>query len=118
MTTVITSVVNARSPMRLIMFSMTTKGWEWFVTVGGRCPRSPAMGQTKQVDWIGKRNERPDTDGLVGLPIEDVRKAAASIPRIEIIRELGMTGSYTFDHRDERLTVLVDDGVVVAAGRF
>jgi hypothetical protein len=82
------------------------------------CPSTPAMGQTKQVDWIGKGDERPDTDGLVGLPIEDVRKAAATIPRIEIIRELGMNGSYTFDHRDDRLTVLVDAGVVVAAARF
>jgi hypothetical protein len=70
------------------------------------------------VDWIGKRNEGPDTEGLVGLPIEDVRKAAATIPRIEIIREIGMTGSYTFDHRDDRLTVLVDDDVVIAAARF
>ena len=70
------------------------------------------------MDWIGKRNEGLDTEGLVGLPIEDVRKVAATIPRIEIIREIGMTGSYTFDHRDDRLTVLVDDGVVVAAARF
>jgi hypothetical protein len=38
--------------------------------------------------------------------------------RIEIIRELGMTGSYTFDNRDDRLTVLVDDVVVVAAARL
>ena len=81
-------------------------------------PLNAAMGKTTQVDWLGKGDERPDTDGLVGLPIEDVRKAAATIPRIEIIRELEMTGSYTFDHRDDRLTVLVDDGVVVAAARF
>jgi hypothetical protein len=76
------------------------------------------LGQTKQVDWFGKSAEAPDTDGLVGLSIVDVRKAAATISRIEIIRELGMTGSYTFDNRDDRLTVLVDDGVVVAAARF
>ena len=76
------------------------------------------MGQTKQVDWFGKNAERPDTDELVGLPIKDVRKATATIPRIEIIRELEMTCSYTFDNRDDRLTVLVDDGVVVAAARF
>lgn len=54
----------------------------------------------------------------MGLSIEEVRRAAATIPRIEIIRELGMTGSYTFDHRDDRLTVLVDNGVAVAVARF
>ena len=70
------------------------------------------------MDWIGKNAEATDTDGLVGLSIEDVRRAAATIPRIEIMRELGMTGTYTFDHRDDRLTVLVDNGVVVAAARF
>jgi hypothetical protein len=76
------------------------------------------MSQTTSVDWLGKNVEAPDTDGLVGLSIEEVRRAAATIPRIEIIREIGMTATYTFDHREDRLTVHVDEGVAVAAARF
>ena len=29
-----------------------------------------------------------------------------------------MNGTYTLDYRDDRLTLLVDDGVVLAAARF
>jgi hypothetical protein len=81
-------------------------------------PSPRAAGQAKEVDCFGKTAEAPDTDGLAGLSIADGHKAAATIPRIEIIRELGMTGSFTFDNRNDRLTVLVDHGVVVAAARF
>lgn len=71
-----------------------------------------------RLNWIGQNWEAPDTDILVGLSIDDARRVAATITGIEIIRELGPNGSYTLDHRADRLTLQVADGVVVAAARF
>jgi hypothetical protein len=54
----------------------------------------------------------------VGLSIDDARMAAATIPGIEVIRELGLSGNYTFDNVHNRVTVLVVDDVVAAAAGF
>ena len=67
------------------------------------------------MDWLGKSWEGPVTDVLVGLRIEDARQAADGIAGIEMIREMDPEGAYTFDHRANRLSLLVVDGVVVAA---
>jgi hypothetical protein len=70
------------------------------------------------VDWIGKNFEAPATEVFVGLRIEDARQKASVQPEIQLVREMGPNGTYTFDHREDRLSVLVVDGVVVAAGMF
>jgi hypothetical protein len=69
------------------------------------------------VDWIGQSYEGPETADLVGRPIEDARRIAATLDGIEIVREMDLTGNYTFDHREDRLSLLVIDGVVAAAAR-
>jgi hypothetical protein len=70
------------------------------------------------VEWIGRNAEAPDTDVLVGLSIDGAREAAETIPGIEMVREVGPNDSITFDYRQNRLTVLVVDAVVMAAARF
>ena len=69
-------------------------------------------------DWIGKNFEAPATQVFVGLRIEDARQQASVQSEIRLIREMGPNGTYTLDHREDRLSILVVDGVVVAAGMF
>ena len=52
---------------------------------------------------------------FVGLTIQDARQTAAGKAGIGMIRELGPNGTYTMEYRENRLTLLVVDGVVVAA---
>jgi hypothetical protein len=70
------------------------------------------------VDWIGKIYEAPETDPLVGLPILDARRIASTLSGIVIVEEMGSDGTYTFDHREDRVRLLVIDGVVAAAARW
>lgn len=69
------------------------------------------------MDWICRPYEMPETQALVGLPVEDARRIAAATDGIEIVEELAPCGVYTFDHRADRLRLLVIDDVVVAAAR-
>jgi hypothetical protein len=69
------------------------------------------------VDWIGKIFEGPETAPLVGLSIEDARPIAYTMSGITIVEEMGSDGTYTFDHREDRVRLLVIDGVVAAAAR-
>jgi hypothetical protein len=69
-------------------------------------------------DWIGKKFEAPTTEVFVGLQIEDARRTAAATAGVAMIREMGSNGTYTLDYRKNRLSLLVVDGVVVAAAMF
>jgi hypothetical protein len=69
------------------------------------------------MDWVGKLYEGPETEGLVGMPIVNARQAAAAMSGIAIVEEMGSGSTYTLDHREDRLRLLVLDGVVAAAAR-
>ena len=43
------------------------------------------------MEWFGQNSQAPDADVLVGLSFDDARMAAAVIPGIEVIRELGLS---------------------------
>jgi hypothetical protein len=70
------------------------------------------------VDWIGKNFEGPATEVFVGRRIEEARQEAAGMAEIEMVREMGPDGTFTLEHREGRLSLLVVDDVVVAAGMF
>jgi hypothetical protein len=69
------------------------------------------------VEWLGQSWEAPETDVLVGLEIEDARRIGATLDGITILREIRPGLSYTFDHRSDRLSLLVINGIVTAAAR-
>jgi hypothetical protein len=67
------------------------------------------------VEWLGQSWEAPETDVLVGLEIEDARRIGATLDGITSLREIHPGLNYTFDHRSDRLSLLVINGVVTAA---
>ena len=69
------------------------------------------------MEWLGEQYEAPDTAVLVGLPIEDALRMGATIDGIEVVEEMTDESNVTFDHRNDRLRLLVIDGVVAAAAR-
>ena len=70
------------------------------------------------MDWICRSYEGPETEVLVGRPVEDARRIAADMDGIQIVEELGAKGTISFDHRLDRLRLLVLDNVVMAAARW
>ena len=66
---------------------------------------------------IGETCEGPETDGLVGLDIEDPRRLATTLDGVAMNEEMEPNRTYTLDHREDRLRLRVVDDVVVTAAR-
>jgi hypothetical protein len=69
-------------------------------------------------EWFGSGHETPDSDFYVGLSRAAALDAArtAGIEPVRVFEIAG--GSYTTDLRPQRLDLLIEDDVVVAAGFF
>jgi hypothetical protein len=69
------------------------------------------------VERLGHSWEAPETAVLVGLSIGHARRIGNNLDGIRILRKIHPGSSYTFDHRSDRLSLLVIHGVVAAAAR-
>jgi hypothetical protein len=70
------------------------------------------------LQWFGSGNETPQSDSYVGLTRATAMDAARAAG-IEVIRVFEIEGgNYTFDFWPDRLDLLIENDVVVAAGFF
>ena len=69
-------------------------------------------------EWFGSGNETPQSESYVGLT-QAAALDAAQTARIDEVRVFQIEGgTYATDFNPERLGLLIEDGLVVAAGFF